>query len=236
MAESPAYQKVADSIRGDIASGQWVAGDALPSEAQLMETHGVSRNTVRHALAVLGNSNLVRRQQGRGTFVAEQGVSHVLGDLRSFTSVIRELGMQPGIDHVDVRPDPNPPQEARDFLNGSHLWLASRTRLASGRPFCVMDSWLPDHIGAELDVDRLRREQSLYTVLADDLGIVLAEATEVIRAQSATERLAEALEVSVGYPMLTISRWSTDHRGQPVEFVRSYSPGDRYEYVIKLRQ
>lgn len=232
---APAYQRVADSLRASIEDGRWSPGDALPSEAQLMATYHVSRNTVRHALSVLENANLLRRQQGLGTFVAEQGVSHVLGDLRSFTQVMVELGLVPGIADVSVRVD-EAPAKARQFLPGNHLWLARRVRLGSGRPFCLMESWLPDAIGSRLDPERLRERQSLYGVLQEDLGIVLASATETIHAEAADEERAAALEVPVGSPLLTVTRWSSDRRGQPVEFVRSHAPGDRYEYVIKLRQ
>lgn len=227
---------MADALRADIESGRLAPGDRLPGELTLTETYGVSRNTVRQALDVLAKTNLVRRHQGRGTFVAEQGISHVLGDLRSFTQVMRDLGMSPGIRDVRLAHDPEPPRAARDFLPGSHLWLAQRVRTDSNRPFCLMKSWLPDAIGAALDAPGLRDRQSLYALLHDALGVTPREATETIRAEAADAESAEALRIPRGTPVLTIYRWTSDHRGQPIEYVRSVSPGDRYEYIVKLQQ
>lgn len=231
-----AYQRVADSLRAAIQSGELAPGDQLPTEMELTRTFDVSRNTVRQALSQLEASNLVRRQQGQGTFVAEQGVSHVLGSLRSFTDTLRDLGKEPGIKGVRVAVDPDPPAPALDFLPGIHLWLAERVRTADGRPFCLMESWIPDAIAAGVTAPELEQSQSLYEVIGANLDVHPAEATEVIRAEPATSRDAALLGVAVGAPMLNTYRWTSDHRGQPIEYVRSASPGDRYEYVIRLKQ
>lgn len=236
MVSGPAYQRVAESLRSQISDGQWAAGDRLPGELELMKQFAVSRNTVRQALDLLSQSNLVRRHQGRGTFVAEQGVSHVLGDLRSFTRILEDLGFTPGIADVSIAPDENPPAEAADFLPGSRIWCIRRVRTADGRPFSLMKSWLPDGIGAGITAAKLLQHQSLYALLAEQHDLVPSEATETIRAEAADAEDAAALNIPQGTPLLTIYRWTTDSRGQAIEFVRSTSPGDRYQYVIKLHQ
>lgn len=231
----PAYQRVADTLRQQILAGEWAPGQQLPGELELVDTFEVSRNTIRQALNVLTSVNLVRRQQGVGTFVNARGLTHTLGDLRSFTQVMTELGMTPEIRDVEVFADPAPPAEALEFLPGSHLWQIKRVRVSDGRPFSAMKSWLADEIGTEIDAAELERKQSLYEVLGE-LGIQLKDAEEKIRAEAADEELAHVLEVPVGFPLLTIHRWTSDRLGRPIEYVRSYSPGDRYEYFVKLTQ
>lgn len=231
-----AYQRVSDSVRDSINAGIWKPGDQLPTEMELMRQHGVSRNTVRQALAHLEMSNLVRRHQGRGTFVGEQGVSHLLGDLRSFTETLRDLNKVPGISDLHITVDDAPPEEAKKFLPGTHLWVVERVRTADGRPFSRMQSWLPDAIASALDPEQFAENQSLYAQMEAILGIKPAEGTEIIRSEKATAEDAAALDVARGTPLLSTYRWTSDHRGQPIEYVRSVAPGDRYEYVIKLRQ
>ncbi|MFH5824532.1 GntR family transcriptional regulator [Georgenia sp. AZ-5] len=231
-----AHQRVAELLREEISSGRWGPGTQLPGELELMGTYGVSRNTIRRALDTLSNANLVRRQQGKGTFVAEQGVSHVLGDLKSFTDIIADLGMQPGIRAVRVCVDPSAPDAARKFLPGAHLWLIERVRTANSQPFGFMQSWVPDALATAVTTEALTERQSLYRLMDETFGLRPSEATEIIRAEAATASEAQALEVPEGSPLLSTYRWTMDHRGQPIEYVRSASPGSLYEYVVKLQQ
>jgi len=72
-------------------------------------------------------------------------------------------------------------------------------------------------------------------ILKDDLGVLLTEATEIIRAEGATTQEAAALSIGRGTPVIVMYRWVSDNRGRPVEYARAAAPGDRYQYVAKLR-
>ncbi|EJC63733.1 transcriptional regulator [Rhizobium leguminosarum bv. viciae WSM1455] len=61
--------QVGESLRQAILSGQYSAGDKLPSEHELTETHSVSRTVVREAVAALRSDGLVEVRQGAGIFV-----------------------------------------------------------------------------------------------------------------------------------------------------------------------
>lgn len=230
----PAYHRVAAAVRADIDRGRWAAGEQMPTEAQLAEHFTVSRNTIRQALDVLHSMNLVTRRQGRGTFVAAQGLSHVIGELKSLTEVMQERGLRPGTRDVSCLRDPAPPAEAAEFLQSSQVWQLRRLRTGDDRPFCQMSSWLRDDVGSRLDVDRFGAG-SLYRALTEEFGIILAEATEIIRAESATREEAESLSISRGSALIVIYRWVSDNRGRPVEYARAAAPGDRYQYLAKLR-
>ena len=235
MIEVPAYQRVASALRADIDSGRWKAGERMPSEAALVRQFDVSRNTVRQALDVLHAMNLVSRQQGRGTFVAPSGLSHVIGELKSLTDVLRGRGFVPANEGITVTPDPDPPMDAVEHLASSTIWRVDRLRTADGRPFCNMSSWLPDDLGRFLDVADLLEKGSLYRVLREELGILLSEATEIIRAEAATASEASALSIRRDATVIVIYRWVSDNRGRPVEYARAAAPGDRYQYLAKLR-
>jgi GntR family transcriptional regulator len=65
----PRYVQVAEDLREQITDGALKAGDALPSEPELAETHGLSRTSVRNAIKLLRGWGLVTVRQGKGTFV-----------------------------------------------------------------------------------------------------------------------------------------------------------------------
>jgi GntR family transcriptional regulator len=67
---SPLYRQIKQLIMGNLESGEWGPGDAIPSESELAGRFGVSQGTVRKAIDEMAAENLLVRQQGKGTFVA----------------------------------------------------------------------------------------------------------------------------------------------------------------------
>lgn len=67
------YQQVAAAIREAVLSGEFAPGSLLPSEAQLMARYGVSRPTVRNAIAALRAEGLIDVRHGKGSFVRSSG-------------------------------------------------------------------------------------------------------------------------------------------------------------------
>ncbi|MFC4533599.1 FadR/GntR family transcriptional regulator [Sphaerisporangium dianthi] len=61
--------QAAERFREEVVSGRWPVGGRIPTEAALVSEFGIGRNTVREALQSLVHAGLLRRQQGRGTFV-----------------------------------------------------------------------------------------------------------------------------------------------------------------------
>ncbi|MGP4084010.1 GntR family transcriptional regulator [Streptomyces sp. KR55] len=71
------YQQVAAAIREAILYGEFAPDSLLPSEAQLMARYGVSRPTVRNAIAALRSEGLIDVRHGKGSFVRSSGQPHL---------------------------------------------------------------------------------------------------------------------------------------------------------------
>ena len=67
----PAYQRLSRELRQQISAGTYRDGIQLPTESELAQHHGVSRQTVRRAFHDLVAEGIVYRVPGRGTFVTE---------------------------------------------------------------------------------------------------------------------------------------------------------------------
>ncbi len=78
------YARVKQYLKQGLASGRWLPGALMPSEAELVAEFGVSRMTVNRALRELQAEGLVQRTQGVGTFAG--ALHHV-----SSTLNIRDL-------------------------------------------------------------------------------------------------------------------------------------------------
>ena len=66
----PLYAQVADKLKQRIENGEWLDGDSIPSEKALCREYDVARGTMRQALRLLEDAGVLRREQGRGTFVS----------------------------------------------------------------------------------------------------------------------------------------------------------------------
>ena len=67
----PRYRAVAAALDEAIASGEHAVGTTLPPEKTLCEIFGVSRHTIRDAIALIERDGLVSRRQGSGTTVCD---------------------------------------------------------------------------------------------------------------------------------------------------------------------
>src|SRR5580698_6879906 len=92
------HAQIEDWLAGEIAVGALMPGDRLPTEQDLATWFGVSRMTLRHALAELTRRGLVTRAVGRhgGTFVAAPKLEQDLTSLAGFSEQLRRLGMVAG--------------------------------------------------------------------------------------------------------------------------------------------
>lgn len=87
--------QVAARFQEEISSGRWAVGERIPGEPELVTAFGAGRNTVREALQSLAHAGLLRREQGRGTFVISSS------ELRG--SLARQLGGGNRRDYVELR-------------------------------------------------------------------------------------------------------------------------------------
>ncbi|MGB1160035.1 MAG: GntR family transcriptional regulator [Alphaproteobacteria bacterium] len=98
--------ELATRIRNDIVLGTYGEGERL-SEAQLCDTHKVSRTPIRLALRMLEREGLIRRSEGRGYFVNSPTVNDIMqavqvrGHLESLAA--RLMAQSPSKDNVLIR-------------------------------------------------------------------------------------------------------------------------------------
>jgi len=74
----PVYYGIATDLRSAIESGELRPGELIPSEAQLCETYGVSRMTVRQGLNLLSEAGYINSIPGRGSFVVHPSYERVM--------------------------------------------------------------------------------------------------------------------------------------------------------------
>ncbi len=86
----PAYAQLASILRSNISQGLYSPGERLPSETALAKAHGVSAMTARQAVSVLEEERLIRRIQGKGTFVRKIQVATTTFNLDALREVFAD--------------------------------------------------------------------------------------------------------------------------------------------------
>jgi GntR family transcriptional regulator len=215
-------EEVRRALGDKIAGGQLRPGQRLGAERELAAEFGVSRATLRLALAVLEESGQVRRVPGRGggTFVAKGKIERDLSRIVGVPALLRSQGVVAGTRVLSARlaeADDVTVQALRGKPGDLVVDLV-RIRLADGSPFSLEHAMLPARRFPGLL--ELPLGGSVYELLEEHFDARPEKATERIEVVLASADEAEILDVDPGAPLLAITRTTTDAGGEPIEFSR----------------
>ena len=219
------HAEIAHYIRGLAAAA--VPGDALPSEAELCERFGVSRMTVRQALAELTAEGLVERRRGQGTFVAAPPVHRRPGVFLSFTEEMGRRGLRPSSRLVSAALDWPRPEEVADLglARGEQVVRVVRVRLADGIPIALEDAALVVRLAGVLEADL--ESGSLHTELGR-FGVAPTRAVGTITARLARSSEVAQLDLPPGAALLVELRLLFDQSDAVFERTETRYVADRY--------
>jgi DNA-binding GntR family transcriptional regulator len=222
----PAHAQIASWLADRIAAGRPARGERLPPERELAERLGVSRMTLRHALAALEQRGLVERRVGRdgGTFVAEPKLELV--GTSALSDQLRALGLEAGARVLHAEERPAGPDEA---VLGARVYAIDRVRLADGEPVALERTALaaaefPGLLEAPLD-------GSLYDLIRDRYAAVPVRAVERLEPALADAEEAAALGIEAGAPVMRVERVAYGADDRPLERSLDVFRGDRTRVV-----
>lgn len=226
---SPLYRQLMQRIRADIASGVYPVHSRIPSEAELGESYQVSRVTVRKALAELTREGLLRRMQGKGTYVCVPRLKSNLKDVTSFHEACLMMGCTPGtrvISGCSVHVE----DDVRESLGlvGNETIEIVRLRMADGNPVMLETNRFAPRYASLLHEDLTG---SLYHLLSKQ-GIEAASGVHEISLCYATAQQAKLLDVEVGAALLQLNQVIFDQHGAPLHTSHQVIRGDRFTFRI----
>src|SRR6516165_7506546 len=228
-------EEVRRALAERIGSGQLHPGQRLGAERALAAELGVSRATLRQALAVLEEGGLVRRVPGRGggTFVSKGKIERDLSRVVGVPALLRSQGVVAGTRVLSARLAPCDETAARALrLHPGELVIdLVRIRLADGSPFSVEHLMLPaDRFPGLLEMPL---GGSVYELLEERYATRPKEAVERIEVVAASPDEAMVLDVAAGAPLLSITRTTTDAGDEPIEFSHDLFRADRTRIVVR---
>jgi GntR family transcriptional regulator len=236
---APAGGRTPDDVRRVLAerisAGQLRPGQRLGAERTLAADLGVSRATLRQALAVLADSGVVRRVPGRGggTFVSKDKIERDTSRVVGVPALLRSQGVVAGtrVLSAGLSAADEPVAHALGLRRGDLVVDLNRIRLADGSPIVVEHARFP--ADRFLGLLELPLGGSVYELLDEHFGTRPAEAVERIEVVTASPDEAQVLDVPAGSPLLAITRTTYNADGAPFEFSQDLFRGDRIRIVVR---
>ena len=237
----PLWQKLANRLVQRIASGRYPLGSLLPTELELSCSEGVSRNTVRAALAEVQSRGLIVRKTHEGTRVISTGGAANFHQKLSSLEDIARFGHDYEREITDlcfVTADERIAnaincEKGTRFLRFSNI----RRGLDVEDPAVVFTKVFisPDYQDVVASA-QTHPDELIISLIENMHRVRCVRVTQSIQAVALPETAAKKLGATAGAPALRILRHYLDRKGRVLEISVSYHPGQRYAFNMTLER
>lgn len=232
-APTPAYIQLMNHFSAAIARGEYKPGDKLPSESAMCRDFGISRTTVRQALQLLTQQDLIFSVHGRGSFVKMPAISSELSKITSFGQVLQQKGLHGYTCVHGYLPKLQQPHPSL----GENAACLELLGCISDAPAVYYRSYFQAQLGEKMwqaakDAAKAHRAFSTYD-LYDSVGAAKVRVEQRIGAINASEQLAAVLHVPVGMALITLDSVYYGPDGTVLECKTGYYRSDIYSFNLR---
>ncbi len=240
---SPLYKQIKALLLKQLDAGVWRAGEALPSEIELAAQMTVSQGTVRKAIDELVAEHLLLRRQGKGTYVASHTAAGVqYRFLRLRPNVGQRQPAESTVLSCKLLPAPAAVAAALGLESKEKAFLIERTLAFesannSNQKFPVVFEtiWLRAELFTGLTAERMSNYKgAMYALFEAEFGVRMIRAEEQVRAVAATSKIALAMGIKEGDPLLQATRTSYSYKQQAVELRQAWYLTQDFYYWSEL--
>ncbi len=223
------HSQISTWLRGQIASGAWPAHYRLKAEPDLAGELGVSRGTLRRALATLVSEGLLVQVRGRGTFVTSTVVEPAIAQkLTSLSEDFADLGTPLATEVVEcsLAVAQGPVAALLDVPDGGSILRLVRVRGTADGPVALLANSVRADLAPGIEHADFERE-TLFGLLAASYGLVIQTGRRTFSATAADAETASRLGVAVGAPLLHLEQVTYLASGSPIEYSDVWIRSDR---------
>jgi GntR family transcriptional regulator len=234
---TPLFAWVRDQLRAEILDGQLAPGGQLPSESELITRFGVSRITVRRALAELQSAGLISTVSGKGSFVSRPNNARAHGPLVGVLETIRRRGHRAHgrlVSHRRVAASLEIAQ-ALAIAPGTPVGAVTVLRYRDDQPFVIGTSWFDPALSARVAAEDLS-ELDVTVVIEEVLGLRVARTRVRVEAVLADARTARRLQCEAGAAILRLHTTSYGFDGRAISHAVTDCRGDLMDYRVTLHR
>ena len=228
-------QRAKEKILEYIEREKLKADSMLPSEAILMEMLGVSRYTIREALALLEQDKILYKVQGKGTFINKVPIPIESGleKLESITEIIESFGYDPGTMWIDIK-ETSPTMDMIDKMHlekDDKVITFTRIRTASGKIAVYCVDTIKSRGKGDSIKDRIE-EESMFDYLKKSHGIEPEYAIAEIIPTLPTEDMLKFMDIKKDQLFLLLHQVHYDKEGNPQIYSMDYFNTDVFKFKV----
>lgn len=236
MGNKPMYRQIADALREKISAGELKPGDALPTESSLQEAFNVSRVTVRQALKLLTEEQIVESIQGSGTYVKEERVNYDIYQLTGFYEKLADRNVDTHSE-VSIFEVLKADAKLAEKLNLSHddkVWHVKRVRFIKQKPVNLEETWMPLTLFPDLTWEVM--ENSKYHYIEQIKKLVIDRSEQELVPIMPSEEAIAALSLDPAKPILEKVSRGFLKDGRVFEYSRNVFNTDDYKFTLVARR
>jgi GntR family transcriptional regulator len=241
---TPYYYRVAETIRKRIKSRHYQPYGLIPSEKDLEKEFAVSNITIRKALELLVQDNLLVRKRGIGTQVIPEKDDRLAikltGNFKDWYKSASGTYPKLQVEVIDIAIElcPEPIREIFSLEENSKIWKMTRIRKFKGEPISYYINYGRPEIFKKCTKKKLFQQHSFVHVLRNYCDIEILRIEQNVEAITADMDIASILDVQFGAPLFFGKNIYYGELDTPVEITYLYYRGDRYIYnaVIQFDQ
>lgn len=226
------YLQVIDHLKQDIENGIYKEREKLPSEFDLAKQLGVSRATLREALRILEEENVIIRRHGVGTFVnAKPLFTSGIEQLSSVTDMILQAGMKPGTIFLSSSTIGPTEEDIRRFscTMDEEIVVIERVRTANGEPVVYCIDKVPDKI---LTGTFSHEQESIFNMLENGTSRRIIYAVASIEPIGYHEKVSPILECDPETALLVLKQMHFDEMDVPILYSVNYFRADKFSFQV----
>lgn len=226
----PLYQQLINEIKTQIAQGQLKENDKIPTETELSQIYDISRITVRKAIELLVEDEILIKRQGIGSFVAALKLNRNANGFMGFTQSCLADGRKPGTKLLTADlADPTLTDKENLMLEDCEKIIRIiRLRLVDDYPVMLEENHFPTKYAFLFGKDL---NSSLYQIL-NEAGIQMSRGVKQFGICYANEIEEQMLHVKKGTALLMVKDISYDSEGNPVHTCKSVINPERYKFMV----
>jgi len=231
----PLHKQAEEKLRELIKLPEFKGGELFPKEVDLAKRWGISRNTLRQAIAILVNEKLLERKKGSGTRVSQNRITTNLSNWMSFTHEMEDLGLEfKNLSlHTEIVTASAKVAKYLQIKEGDEVLFLQRIRSIDDSPMVYFESYFHPRVGLTVDENF---ETPLYELLGNKYNIVPVYSQEELKAIAATKKIAGNLKIEKDQPVLERKRVVLDTARKPIEYNICYYRNDWFTYTIEIKR